>query len=124
MTEVSRDDYVDWLWRSPLVDSESLRIHRCVQPIASGEGLVAVGAALVEAAATAGVELPDPEIFFARVDGSECWIGVAPLALYGVFRIRLAEEARAAFDEALGDTDDGSMGGLSTSMARNQCPRR
>ena len=27
MTEVSRDNYVDWLWRSPLTESESLRIH-------------------------------------------------------------------------------------------------
>ena len=27
MTEVSRDNYVDWLWRSRLADSESLRIH-------------------------------------------------------------------------------------------------
>ena len=75
----------------------------CVQPIASGEGLVAVGAELVEAAAIAGVELPDPEISFARVDGSECWIGVATPALYTALRTRLAAEARAAFDEALED---------------------
>ena len=27
MTEVSRDNYVDWLWRSPLADNESHRIH-------------------------------------------------------------------------------------------------
>ena len=31
MTEGSRDDYVDWLWYSPLVDSESSRIHRWVE---------------------------------------------------------------------------------------------
>ena len=31
MTEVSRDDYVDWLWYSPLADSESSRIHRWVE---------------------------------------------------------------------------------------------
>ena len=31
MTEAGRDDYVDWLWRSPLADSESLRIHRWVE---------------------------------------------------------------------------------------------
>ena len=30
MTEVSRDNYVDWLWRGPLPDSESLRIHRWI----------------------------------------------------------------------------------------------
>ena len=28
MTEVSRGDYIDWLWRSPLTDSESRRINR------------------------------------------------------------------------------------------------
>ena len=28
MSEVSRDDYIDWLWRSPLADSESRRIDR------------------------------------------------------------------------------------------------
>ena len=28
MTEVSRDDHIDWPWRSPPADSESLRIHR------------------------------------------------------------------------------------------------
>ena len=71
--------------------------------IASGEGLVAAGAELVQAAATAGVELLDSEIPFARVDGTECWIGVATPALYTALRNRLAEEARAAFDEALGD---------------------
>lgn len=30
MTEVSRDEYVDWLWRSDLADSESLEIHRWI----------------------------------------------------------------------------------------------
>ena len=30
MTEVSRDDYVDWLWRSTLADSETLRIHQWI----------------------------------------------------------------------------------------------
>ncbi len=31
MTEVSRDEYVDWLWRSALTDNESYRIHRWVE---------------------------------------------------------------------------------------------
>ena len=31
MTETRRDDYLDWLWRSPLEDDESLRIHRWVE---------------------------------------------------------------------------------------------
>ena len=75
----------------------------CVRSIASGEGLVAAGAELVQAAATAEVELLDSDIPFARVDGTECWIGVATPALYTALRNRLAEEARAAFDEALGD---------------------
>ena len=30
MTETRRDDYLDWLWRSPLTDDESLRIHQWV----------------------------------------------------------------------------------------------
>ncbi len=30
MTEVSRAEYVDWLWRSPLADSESRQIHRWI----------------------------------------------------------------------------------------------
>ena len=75
----------------------------CVRSIASGEGLVAVGSGLVQAAATAGVELLDSKIPFARVDGSECWIGVATPALYTALRTRLADEARAAFDGALED---------------------
>ena len=31
MTETCRDDYLDWLWRSPLADDESGRIHRWVE---------------------------------------------------------------------------------------------
>ena len=75
----------------------------CARPIASGEGLVALGAGLVQAAAAAEVELLDSEIAFARVDGPECWIGVATPALYTALRTRLAEDARAVFDEALED---------------------
>ena len=57
----------------------------------------------VRAAETAQVELLDSEIPFVEVDGSECWIGVATSALYMALRTRLAEDARAAFDEALED---------------------
>ena len=71
--------------------------------IASGEGLVAAGVELVQAATTAEVELLDSEIPFARVEDPECWIGVATPALYTALRTRLAEDARAAFDEALKD---------------------
>ena len=73
------------------------------RPIASGEGLVAVGVALAEAAETAKVELLESDIPFARVADPECWIGVATPALYTSLRTRLAEDARAAFDEALAD---------------------
>ena len=73
------------------------------RPIASGEGLVAVGVALVQAAATAQIQLLESEICFERVDDPECWIGVATPALYTTLRTRLAEEARAVFDKALKD---------------------
>ena len=75
----------------------------CARPIVSGEGLVAVGPVLVQAAATAGVELLDSKVPLARVDDSECWIGVATPALYTALRTHLTDEARAAFDEALED---------------------
>ena len=63
-----------------------------------------MGSGLVQAAATAGVELFDSEITLARVDGSECWRGIATPAPYTALRTRLAEEARAASDEALEET--------------------
>ena len=31
MTETRRDDYLDWLWRSPLADNESHRIHQWIE---------------------------------------------------------------------------------------------
>ena len=31
MTEIRRDNYLDWLWRSPLTDDESGRIHRWIE---------------------------------------------------------------------------------------------
>lgn len=73
------------------------------RPIASGEGLVAVGVELVQAATTAKVALLESEIPFARVDDPECWIGVATPTLYTTLRTRLAEDGRTAFDEALED---------------------
>ena len=74
-----------------------------MRPIASGEGLVAVGVALVQAATTADIALLESEIPFARVDDPKCWIGVATPTLYTTLRTRLAEDARVAFDEALED---------------------
>ena len=73
------------------------------RPIVSGEGVVAVGVALVQAAATAEIELLESGIRFARVDDPDCWIGVATPTLYTTLRARLAEDARTAFDEALED---------------------
>ena len=74
---------------------------RCRPPIASGEGLVAVGAELAQAAAAAELELLGSEIPFMRVDDPECWIGVATPALYTALRTRLVENARTAFDDEL-----------------------
>ena len=86
----------------------------CRRPIASGEGVIAVGATFVHAAKKAEVELLRSEIHFAHIDRSStresgpmcstrCWIGVAKPALYADLRTRLTTEARATFDEALGD---------------------
>ena len=74
---------------------------RCRPPIASGEGLVAVGAELAQAAAAAELELLGSEIPFMRVDDPECWIGVATPALYTALRTRLVENAQTAFDDEL-----------------------
>ena len=74
----------------------------CRRPIVSGEGVVAVGADFVRAAATAGVELGS-EIRLSHVDGLECRIGVATPVDYAALTTRLDEEARLVFDEALGD---------------------
>lgn len=71
------------------------------RPISSGEGLVAVGAELVRAAAIVQIEFLESEIGFTRLDDPECWIGVAEPAVYTTLRGRLVKEARAVFDEAL-----------------------
>ena len=82
-------------------------------PIASGQGLIAVGASFVEATKVAEVDL-SLEIRFEHVDDSsmlaasrpcspQYWIGVATPTLYTDLRTRLTKEAGAAFDEALGD---------------------
>ena len=73
----------------------------CRRTIASGKGVVAMGGKLVQAATDAGVEILDPEMDFALVDGSNCWIGVATPDHYVELRTRLAEDARIAFDEEL-----------------------
>lgn len=74
----------------------------CSVPIASGEGVVVAGTGFVQAVAKAGIILHS-EIRFSRVDGLECWIGVATPALHAALRTRLGEEAQSVFDDALGD---------------------
>ena len=84
------------------------------RPIASGEGAIAVGASLVQAAEAAKVELLNADIRLVHVPDSYmrqasptsspgCWIGLATPALHTAFRNRLAEEARGTLDEALAD---------------------
>ena len=75
--------------------------HR--RTIASGEAVVAVGAGFVRAAKASGVQLDGSEMDFARVHDAECWISVATPARFANLKTRLADEARTAFDEDLGD---------------------
>ena len=71
--------------------------------IASGEGVIAVGAEFVQAATATKVQFPAPETPLAQIDGAECWMGVATPAIYTDLRNRLVDEARTAFDEELGN---------------------
>ena len=71
------------------------------QSIASGEGVVAVGTGFVQAAAVSGVGLDRAGISFSNLD--ECWIGVATPERFANLKARLTDEARIAFDEALGE---------------------
>ena len=73
------------------------------QAIASGEAVIAVGTGYVQAAEAAGVQLDDSEMTFARVRNAECRISVATPASFAKLKTRLADEARTAFDEELGD---------------------
>lgn len=75
----------------------------CSLPIASGQGVVAAGVVFVQAVEWTGLQL-EPEIAFARViEEQPCWIGLATPAVYTALRTRLTEDARDAFDKALGD---------------------
>ena len=71
--------------------------------IASGEAVVAVGAGFVRAAKAAGVQFEGAEMDFGMVGNAECRIGVATPARFAKLKTRLADEARTAFDEELGD---------------------
>lgn len=71
--------------------------------IASGEAVVAVGAGFVQAANAAGVQFDSAEMNFEIVGNAECGIGVATPACFAKLKTRLADEARTAFDEDLGD---------------------
>ena len=70
--------------------------------IASGEGVVAVGAGFAQAAAAAKVQFPGADTPLAQINGSECLMGTATSAIYTEFRTRLVDEARTAFDDELG----------------------
>ena len=73
------------------------------QAIVSGEAVIVVGTGFVQAAKAAGVQLDDSEMTFARVRDAECWIDIAMPASFEKLKTRLTDEARTAFDEALGD---------------------
>lgn len=73
------------------------------QAIASGEAVIAVGTGFVRAARAAGVQLDSSEMTFARVRDVECRISIATPANFAKLKTRLADEARTAFDEELGD---------------------
>lgn len=75
--------------------------HR--RTIASGEAVVAMGAGFVQAANAAGVQFDDAETDFAMVGNAECRISVATPARFAKLKTRLADEARTAFDDELGD---------------------
>ena len=75
--------------------------HR--RTIASGEAVVAVGAGFVRAVKAAGVQFDGAEMDFAMVGNAECRIGVATPARFANLKTRLADEARTAFDDELGD---------------------
>ena len=75
--------------------------HR--RAIASGEAVVAVGAGFVRAAKAAGIQFEGAEMDFAMVGNAECRIGVATPGRFAKLRTRLADEARTAFDDELGD---------------------
>ena len=73
------------------------------QSIASGEGVIAVGMGFVRAADIAGVDFNRAGISFLSLDGGKCWIGVATPERFANLKAELTDEARAAFDEALGN---------------------
>ena len=74
----------------------------CSLPIASGQGVVAAGAAFVQAAECASVQL-EPEIVLKPIQDRLCWIGVATTDTYAALRGRLVEGAKETFDKALAE---------------------
>ena len=101
--------------------------HR--QPIASGQAVVAAGTGFVQAATTAEIQLGGFGMDFARIHDAECWISVATPAHFARLKTRLADEARAVFDEALGDAARGGRrlserGDAALLLLRRCGPRR
>ena len=97
--------------------------------IASGEAVIAAGAEFVRAAKAAGIQINDFEMDFARVHDAECRISVATPARFVMLKTRLADEARTAFDEELGDAarrgcDLSERGNAALLLLRRCDPRR
>ena len=72
------------------------------RPIESGEAVVVAGAEFVQAVTDAGIQLDGSEMSFTRIHESKCWISTATQESFKELQARLADEALAAFDEALG----------------------
>ena len=85
------------------VDERGTPLPDARQSIASGEGVVAVGAGFVQATDNAGIQLDHAETSFLSLDDAKCWIGVATPERFEDLEKRLTEEARTVFDEALGE---------------------
>ena len=90
----------------------------CSLPIASGQGVVAAGAAFVQAAGCASVQL-ESGIALTPIQDRLCWVGVATTGAYAALRDRLVEDAKEAFDRALAEAaeyeaclDDGGNAAL------------
>ena len=74
----------------------------CSMSIASGQGVIAVGAGFVQNAAKAEI-IVGSEIRLSQMRGLACLVGVAPPVLYAALRTRLRDEAREAFGDVPGD---------------------
>ena len=77
--------------------------HAQRRSIASGEGVVVAGAGFVQATDTAEIQLSGCEISFERVHDPKFWISTATQKIFKDLQTRLVDEARAMFDDELGE---------------------